>query len=78
MKEFADNNKERLELIGQLRAGGVISSAEMDHLLEKEKHMLEAQLNTLEVISKATIQKVVKAVFDFFVKAVEAALPGQG
>jgi hypothetical protein len=73
-KQFMQNRKESLELLIQLRLDGDIDQDEFDSRIEDEKLVIEAELNALEVLSKAIAQNAANAAIDILGKAVKAAI----
>ena len=74
-KEILENEKESLELIGQERLAGRWSEEKFDDELEREKKVMEAELLTIQIMTKAAAQKAINAAIEVFVNAVKAALP---
>jgi len=74
-EEFAASNRERLQMIAKLHLEGELNEEEFTIRMEDEKLMLEAQLNALKVLSKATVQKAVNAAFKVFNDAIKSILP---
>ena len=64
-----------LELIGQERLAGRWSEEKFDDELEREKKVMEAELLTIQIMTKAAAQKAINAAIEVFVNAVKAALP---
>jgi len=74
-KEILEDEKESLELIGQERVAGRWNEEKFNKELAREKKVIEAELLTIEIMTKAAAQRAVNAVIDVFVKAVKATLP---
>lgn len=74
-QQFASSNEERLKMLADLLISGELTTDEFLKKMEHEKLMLEAQMNDLEVITKATVQKAVNGAFEVFYKAVGAVIP---
>jgi len=74
-KQILENEKESLELIGKERVAGRWSEEKFKKELDREKKVMEAELLTIEIMTKAAAQKAVNAAIEVFVKAVTAALP---
>jgi len=72
--QFLENDKERLQEIAQLRISGDLTDEKFQSRLSDEKLVVEAELNALEVVSKAIVQNAVNAAIDVLVKAVEAVI----
>ncbi len=75
-EQFAASNKERLQLIAELRISGEMDDKAFAKAMKDEKQMLEAQMNAISVIGEAVVQRAVNAAFDIFYKAVLAVIPG--
>jgi tRNA A-37 threonylcarbamoyl transferase component Bud32 len=73
--QVLENEKESLELIGKERVAGRWSEEKFNKELDREKKVMEAELLTVEIMTKAAAQRAVNAAIDVFVKAVKAALP---
>jgi hypothetical protein len=71
---FLQNRKERLALLAKLRIDGDLSEEKFKSRLEDEKLILEAELNALEVISKAIAQNAANAAINALEKAVFKAI----
>lgn len=72
--QFLQNRKERIALLAQLRISGELSKEKFKSRLEDEKLLLEAELNALQVISKAIAQNATNAAIDVLEKAVFKAI----
>ena len=76
IKEYAKtvlkNEKDSLKELAEARKEGEISDAEFDRELKREKKVVEAELLTVQIITKAAAQKAVNAAIDVFVNAVNA------
>ena len=69
--EYADIIVENLK---QSLVAGDISEDEFNSELEREKRVVEAELMTVQLMTRAAAQDAVNAAIDEFVEAVEAAL----
>ncbi|MEI2695076.1 MAG: hypothetical protein WBO44_14300 [Saprospiraceae bacterium] len=74
MQQFLIARKARFELLAELRISGELSQEHFESRLEDEKQIAEAEMQALEVISKAMAQKAANAAIDIFQKAVGAAI----
>ncbi len=74
-QEILEEEKESLELIGKERVAGRWSKEKFDKELEREKKVIQVEMLTIEIMTKAAAQRAVNAAIDVFVKAVKAALP---
>ena len=76
--EYADiimaNQKHSLQELGEALVAGDISEDEFNSELEREKRVFEAELMTVQLMTRAAAQDAVNAAIDEFVEAVEAAL----
>ncbi|MEI7628945.1 MAG: hypothetical protein WCJ80_11935 [Bacteroidota bacterium] len=72
--QFLQNDKERLLLIAEMRLKEKLTDAEFRSQIDDEKLMMEAELNAVEVLSKAVAQKAANAALDVLQKAVLAAI----
>ena len=78
IKEYAktilDNEKTSLKELGKARIDGTITEEVFDREVDREKTVVETELLTIQIMTKAMAQKAVNAAIDVFVKAVKAAL----
>ena len=76
--EYADiiveNQQQSLQELGEALVAGDISEDEFNSELEREKRVVEAELMTVQLMTRAAAQDAVNAAIDEFVEAVEAAL----
>jgi transcription termination factor Rho len=72
--QFLQNRKERIALLAQLRISGELSKEKFTSRLEDEKLLLEAELNALQVISKAIAQNAANSAINVLEKAVFKAI----
>jgi len=73
-KTILDNEKEALKKLGKARIDKTITEEVFDREVEREKTVVETELLTIQIMTKAMAQKAVNAAIDVFVKAVKAAL----
>ena len=73
-RQFFEMNKARLGKLAQYRLTGKIDQADFESRMEDEKKMLEAQFNTLSIITKVMAQNAANAAIDVLNTAVNAAL----
>ena len=71
-KEIMDAEKESLKELGEARLRGEIDDIVFDREIEREKKVVEAELLTIKIMTKALAQKAVNAAIDVFVKALKA------
>jgi hypothetical protein len=69
-----DSEKESLKELGEAKLRGDIDQAVFDREIEREKKVVEAELLTIKIMTKALAQKAVNAAIEVFVKAVKAAI----
>lgn len=74
MNQFLASRKSRFELLAELRITGELSQEHFESRLQDEKLIAEAEMQALEVISKAMAQKAANSAIDIFQKAVGAAI----
>lgn len=72
--EIMNAEKDSLKELGEARLRGVIDDAVLNREIEREKKVVEAELFTLKIMTKALAQKAVNAAIDVFVKALKAAI----
>jgi len=72
--QILENAKARLELLTEFRLTNQITQKEFESRLEDEKHMLEAGLNAMAVLTKVVVQNAANAAFKVILKAVDFAL----
>jgi hypothetical protein len=73
VQQILDTEKASLQELGEARLKGEIDDTVFDREIEREKKVVEAELLTIEIMTKALAQKAVNAAIDVFVKAVKAA-----
>jgi hypothetical protein len=73
-KEILDAEKESLKELGEARLRGEIDQEVFDREIEREKKVVEAELLTIKIMTKALAQKAVNAAIAVFVNAVKAAI----
>ena len=73
-QQFFEMNKARYGKLVTYRISGDIDQADFESRMEDEKKMLEAQLNTLAIISKIMAQNAANAAIDVLKNAVQLAL----
>lgn len=73
-KQFLKNEKERLELIAELHISGELSQKKFEDRLLDNKVIVEAELNSLTVISKVMAQNAANAAIEVLDNAVKVAI----
>ncbi len=78
IKEFAktilDNEIDSLKDLGEARINKVIDKRVFDREIEREKKVVEAELLTIQIMTKAMAEKATNAAIEIFVSAVKAAI----
>ena len=72
--QFLQNDKDRLEMLAQLRLSGDLTNDKFLQRLADEKLVVEAELNALAVVSKAIAQQAANAAIAVLEKAVMLAI----
>lgn len=72
--QILENEKDSLEKLGLARLSGEIDDEVFEREIKREKKVVEAELLTIQIMTKVLAQKAVNAAIDVFVKAVRAAL----
>jgi len=73
-KEILDTERESLRELGDARLRNEIDDAVFNREIEREKKVVEAELLTIKIMTKASSQKAVNAAIDVFVNAVIVAM----
>lgn len=74
VKQIFENEKEALQALAEARLAGEISDKEFQNELKREKKVLEAEMLTIGIITKAAAQKAVNAAINVLVDAVRLAI----
>ena len=78
IKQYAEkivqSEKDTLEALAKLRLSNKITSEELKMELERRKLIVETEVLTGIVMSKAAAQKAANAIIDFLFKALETAV----
>ena len=74
VKEILDAEKESLQDLGEARLQKEIDDIVFNREIEREKKVVEAELLTIEIMTKASAQKAVNAALDVFVNALKVAV----
>lgn len=69
-----DKNRESLAELVEARTNGDINEEEFNIELQREKAILEAEMISLEIISKSAVQKAMNAAMDTLMSAVKMAV----
>ena len=77
IKQYADtiikNEKDSLKELAEARIQGQITDDVFDREIEREKKVVETELLTIRLMTKASAQKAVNSAVNVFVAAVKAA-----
>ena len=73
-KQILENEKESLEELGSARLSGEIDDEVFDREIKREKTVVETELLTIQIMTKAQAQKAVNAAIDVFVQSIKVAL----
>jgi hypothetical protein len=71
---YFQDHKSRLELLGSLRIHDQISNEFFKSRVADEEKILESELHSIAIITKAVAQKAANAAIDIFQSAVSKAL----
>jgi len=74
LKVIFENEKNALKALAEARLKGEISDKEFKNELEREKKVLEAEMLTFKIITKAAAQKAINAAINILVDAVKIAI----
>jgi len=73
-KEILDNEIDTLKDLGEARINKVIDKKVFDREIEREKMVVEAELLTIQIMTKAMAEKATNAAIEVFVNAVKTAI----
>ena len=71
---YLQNRRNRLELLASLRLDKEIKEEFFQKRLKDEQKILESELHSIAIMSKAIAQKAANAAFDILDKAISTAL----
>jgi hypothetical protein len=71
---YFQDHKSRLELLGSLRLNKQISEDFFENRLKDEQKILESELHSIAIVTKAIAQKAANAAIDIFQNAVSKAI----
>ncbi len=74
--QILEEEKDSLQELATARMLNEIDDAVFDREVEREKKVVETQLLTIQIMTKALAQKAVNAALDVFAKAVKTAIAG--
>lgn len=69
-----DKNKESIAELVVARSNGDINEEDFNIELQREKAILEAEMISLEIVSKSAVQKALNAAMDTLTNAVKMAI----
>lgn len=69
-----DKNRESIAELVAARSNGDINEEEFNVELQREKAILEAEMLSLEIVSKSAVQKAMNAAMDTLTNAVKMAI----
>lgn len=72
--QIFENEKNAFHNIAEARLDGSITEAEFENEIEREKKVLEVELLTVSIITKAAAQKAINAAMNILKDAVRLAL----
>jgi len=73
-QDILEVQKESLKELVEAKLRGEIDQEIFDREIEREKKVVEAELLTIQIMTKALAQKAVNAAIEVFEKAVKAAI----
>ena len=73
-KTVLENEKEMLADLAEQRLRGEITEDELESELDDEKDTVEAEMQAIQVMTKAMAQKAANAAMDVMINAIKAAL----
>ena len=74
IQKVFEGEREPLKALCDARLSGEIDDAEFNQELEREKFVLEGELLTVRIMSKAGIQRAVNAAMDVLQKSIQSVL----
>jgi hypothetical protein len=74
LNQIFENEKEALKNLAEARLAGEISDKEFQNELTREKKVLEAEMLTISIMTKAVAQKAINAAMNVLVDAVRLAI----
>lgn len=74
LKKIFENEKEALQTLAEARLSGEISDEEFQNEIRREKKVLESEMLTVSIITKAAAQKAINAAMKILVDAVKIAV----
>jgi sialic acid synthase SpsE len=74
LKQVFENEKESLKALAEARLSGEIPDKIFQSELKREKRVLEAELLTISIMTKALAQKAINAAINVLVDAIKIAI----
>jgi len=71
LKQIFENEKEALKVLAEARLTGEISDKEFQNEIKREKKVLEAEILTISIMTKAVAQKAINAAMKVLMDAVK-------
>lgn len=73
-KDMLHRQRERFEMLSQMRTEGLLTEEEFQYRLEEQKQILSANMEALKLRGKAVAQRAANAAIEVFEKAVHSLL----
>lgn len=74
LTEVLKNNKQSIAELAKARAEGDINNEDFEMELAREKMIVQAEMISLEISSKAAVQKAINGAMEVLTKAISAAM----
>lgn len=74
VKEMMHRQRERFEMLSQMRTEGLLTEEEFQYRLNEQKQILQANVEALKLRGKVLAQNAANAAIEVFEKAVRALL----
>ncbi len=74
LKQIFENEKHSLKKLAEARLKNEITDEIFKNELEREKKVLEAEMLTIEIMSKALAQKAINAAMNVLINAIKIAI----
>jgi hypothetical protein len=75
LKQIFENEKEALKALAEARLADEITDKEFQNEIKREQKVLEAEMLTISIMTKAIVQKAINAAMKVLVDAVNLAIP---
>ncbi len=73
-KDMLHRQRERFEMLSQMRTEGLLTEEEFQYRLEEQKKILEANMEAIKLRGKTLAQKAANAAIEVFEKAVHSVI----